>query len=227
MTLLIDTGSYAWRASYTTVFTWDRTDKLVNKGAIFCMDSPISIRQEKISWYKDQRPGKDIKYPEQGKHREMVRKFIAAFKRRYTIDTWAEVEGAEADDVIGLLVKPGDTVMSLDKDMLTIPIDFDLIDTSNKQWSIERYWNKVKVPIHRGRSFLAYQLMTGDTADNIPRLVHTKDRKTMPWVMEQENPLYWAIKLLPEDRVRESLNALMLPTPLLFDLDSISEAMKW
>lgn len=225
MTLLIDTGSYAWRASYSLNFSWAKTDHYVENGAIFCLDSNASVRHQKLPWYKQNRPKNEVQYPEQAKHKAMAARFVEFFKRRYTSSCYYELDGAEADDGIAILVKPGDKVMSLDKDMLTINVDFDLIDTNNKQWGMERFW-KLSIPISRGRSFLAYQLMVGDTADNIPRLLLSSDRKTLPFVMQQENPLYWAISILPEEKVRASLNALMLPTPLLWDNDPIEEAMK-
>lgn len=224
MTLLIDAGSYIWNQSYRPNFSWDTTDQLVEAGAIFCMDSGESIRKKKLPWYKAQRAGIEKNYPDISIHRARVDRFVEFFYRRYDKSCYLGYKGAEADDVIGMHVREGDIVMSLDKDLLTIPEQFQLIDTKMVPWGIERFEKKTKCKLSRGNSFLTYQLLNGDNADNIPRLLHTNDRLTGKWILSQENPLKWAIAMLPEQKVMESLAALLIPTPLLYNADPITYA---
>lgn len=222
--IIVDCGYWAWNKAYSRQPSpWETLDALVEGGAILALDSKKSIRKEYLPWYKANRKIELTKEAQELKERSI--ELTQRLKYRYPSSQIAEIEGMEADDVISFTVNPGDSVMGIDKDFLTIDCDFHLIDVRFKRWGVERI--KTDLPIKRGKSFLAYQLLYGDAIDNVPRLLGRGDTYIAKWCFEGENPLQRAIDVLPPDKVRESLFALMIPSPLIFgNVDPIEYALK-
>lgn len=227
--VLIDLGGYSWWAcggGFRRSIDYETLDKLVNAGAIFACDSrEYSLRKLHLPWYKAHRPVMEAKEPKQILMRECAEQIQEEILRVYP-EACLSRPGLEADDIVALFAEDGDTIMSQDKDMLTISKDVRLVDYKGVGWGVERLWKYTQLPLRRGNAFLAYQLMHGDAADDIPRLLMTKDRRTAPYVMRQPNPLLTACYLLRESAVRESLAALCLPTPLLIGADPIKFALE-
>lgn len=207
---LIDMGGYSWFIS-SPGWDWKYTDKLVEDGAVFCVDdNSRSLRKEAYSWYKAARSVQDDRT---ALMRSMAHDFQNKAYKRYGKHRCFMSSGLEADDIMALLLKEKYTLMTIDKDVLTLKCANKLVDFNGKEWDESRI--KTKLPIKRGRSFLAYQLMHGDSTDSIPRRLFRYDRETAKYVMSKEDPLYWAVEMLPVDFVRESLAVLTLPTPLM------------
>ena len=212
--IAVDMGIVSYFMAYPIqieVPEFQLTDQLYEEGAIFCFDSPTSIRKLHYSWYKANRSllhGED-----QSDRRRWAHAWQLKARKRYA---HKEIEGLEADDLVAMYYD--DRILTIDKDALQLPYA-KLVDQNLQPWGISRV--KSKLPLVQGASFRAYQLMTGDSTDEIPRLLHTKDRTTMKQVFKQENPLLTAIELLPAGLVRASLNCLLTPTPLFFDKDPI------
>ena len=221
MTLLVDVGYLSWNVCYGMQFgrdEWRDTDLLIDRGCKLCMDSRRSLRSEKYNWYKSNRnhlPAQTLIL------RKKAHKWVNQARERYPFDILEE-DGLEADDVIALHYKTGDWIMTMDKDLAQLP-DAVFIDRKLEHWTIERLQNKKKLKVNTPEHWLAYQLMFGDVADNIPRLLLSKDRETAKFIQAQEHPLDWLMGgILPEKRVWESLDCLIVPTPLYTGIDHYS-----
>lgn len=218
MKILLDTGYY----SYTKAFAYlrnprinifDMTDAIVRdnkpENIIFAIDSPYSLRKIVNPQYKAQRKGKQ---PELVKAAHDI-----AYKLQEKYEGFCVCEdGLEADDIIAKNATDDDWILCNDKDFLGMRSYATLCKLDWKPWGIERLADKhvMDYGLKRGEKALVYQLIYGDVADNIPRCVDTYDRETGPEILKHHSPLKRAVELLPELWVRQSLNALMLPTPL-------------
>lgn len=216
MQFIIDGGYWTWNKAYSRVAEpWHSLDTFIESGAVIALDSARSIRKQHIPWYKSKR-GKGADFDPALKERaiELCRKL----KLRYSKDSIAEIDGFEADDVVALLVGDCDIVIGNDKDYWSIHGKFDLRDAYMNPITMDTWQKKAPkgVTLSRGNSFLTYQLLYGDFADSVPRLLDSKDRWSGPVILASENPLQTAIDILPDtDKVRQHLLALMLPCPLL------------
>lgn len=213
MSLYVDAGGYSWtmcaKLKYISAKKiWEDVALLANQGAVFCIDSHLSIRKQHLKWYKAQRV--DLG-PATENLRACAFEFTKKLMKQYPTQC-ISFQGLEADDLIACAEEPGDIIMSADKDMLTLGKHTWLMDFSMSTWGADRI--KTKLPIAKGNRWVTYQLMYGDTADNIDRLLLSRDIYTAKVVMAQPNPLLTAIGMLPPDLVRDQLRAIMLPTPL-------------
>lgn len=194
-------------------------DEMAANGAQFYFDHPRNKRTEVFPWYKANRKELDFKTQVLKREAKDLQEWILT---RYETISHME-EGKEGDDLIGDVIRyrPYEIIVAEDKDFLQFP-SAKLVTYHGEEWGIER----MHKPLQRGSQFLAYQLMYGDRADNIPRLFYSKDIYTGPYVLASEHPLRTAIALLPYRRVVESLTCLLLPSPLFTGLDPIEQAFQ-
>lgn len=193
-----------------------------DKGARFYFDDPRNVRTEVHPWYKANRAVLDP--------RTAALKVEAKLLQRWMLDEFPDAcfqaDGHEGDDLIAMAVLAGedDVIIGEDKDFLQLPSAW-LWTLLGDPWGVDRLHKKTKLPLSQGRSFVAYQLLYGDHADNIPRRLLTKDIYTGPWVFQQDDPLAAAIAVLPENQARASLECLLMPSPLLTGRDAIEQAL--
>ncbi len=220
MRILLDVGVWSWKAvasEHLYENPWEATDKMCEAGALFCFDSRTSLRKDKYPFYKAGRSDKSNS-PMREKAHEWCRKALARY------DCRAIVEGLEADDLLLYNIRPDDLTMTTDKDILQ-STDAFLVGTDLVPWGIERMQRYTKLPLKRGRTFIAYQLIKGDATDNIPSLLPKFDRKLAREIMNSADPLMAAIMLFPEKDVRRNLELLLMPTPLYTSRDPIDQAL--
>lgn len=226
MTRYVDMGGYSWtacaRMKYQSAkIIWNEVVKHVEGGDMFCMDSQRSIRKASLPWYKAQRQEMT---PATQNLRDCAWEFQKKFTRLFPSSVLVE-DGLEADDLCALHASGRDHIMSTDKDMLTLK-DMFLVDLSGIPWGIERI--KTKLPVSQGNRWVTYQLLFGDPADNITRLLLSRDIYSAKKIFAQPNPLEAAIAFLPPGLVREHLQAICLPTPLFVapNMDPIDWALE-
>jgi 5'-3' exonuclease len=212
---IIDTDYWAWNTAFwihkseVPVEPFSMIHTLIGPGTVLAFDGVGSIRKDSLPWYKENRNNPDDLSM---KLRTIAEKLLRELKTLYPHQS-IELKGLEADDIIAMAAKSGSVVWSNDKDYLQLPQTVILTNFRNEFWGVERF-KEPTMKITRGNAALAYQLMKGDTADNIPGLVKY-DRPSMREVFESDNPLIAAIELINNlQKVRASLAALMLPTPL-------------
>jgi hypothetical protein len=220
MRVLVDAGyiSYLWARCETR---WELMDRMIERGAEIVFDSPRNVRAEKYPWYKSNR----------GDRLPIATKVLGAEARAFRKQMWRRysgylrVDGLEADDVIAIESAGCSDclVVTTDHDMLQLP-NVHLMDQHLTRWGIERI--RTKLPLEQGRSYLAYQLLMGCSTDTVPRRLLSRDIHTAKFVFAQMDPLAWAVDMLPEDLARESLECLMLPTPIHYGRDAIEMALE-
>lgn len=222
--IVVDMGTWSWHVIAGTLYgnsRWGSTDSLCEQGSVLCMDSEVSIRRDRLPWYKANR---DELSTATAHMRRLAHEWAHEATRRYSCIR-AE-RGLEADDLVAMYAGPDDIIISLDKDLLTLPEWTYLIGPDLQPWGIERQQRRTKLPLAKGERWLTYQLLHGDRADNIPRLMYTRDRTTARHVFAQDSPLRAALEMMPERRVKESLACLLLPTPFFTDVDPIEEGLR-
>lgn len=220
MKLVIDIGYWAWNKAYSRhPEPWELLDVMCEGGAVLCVDSCKSLRRNQFPYYKANRKPIDTDL------KDRAISLTERIRIRYPNNV-VEMEGLEADDVVSFNTDDEDIIICNDKDYLSLHSKATLKTLRFEEWGCERI--KTSLPIKRGNSFLAFQLMYGDVADNVSRLLHFKDRTTAKFVMEQENPLLAAIELLPNPNItRDHLRLLMIPTPLIWsNIDPIEVALE-
>lgn len=222
MKMLVDVGhiSYKW-AAYPR--RWELLDKLLAMDAVLCFDSLSSLRRDRYSWYKSNR-GELLPLATQ-KLQKLAKRFQVDIQRSFPANCVSE-HGLEADDILAIESETCDNcwMMTTDHDLLQLPNAF-LVDQHMTPWGVDRI-KQTRLPLKQGESYLVYQLLHGCRTDTVPRTIFSKDRYTAPWVFEQESPLQAALSVLPLDLVRDSLNCLMLPTPLRTREDPIEVALE-
>lgn len=216
MTNIVDVSYWAWNAAYGVYkakqegHIYDPFQSLGFIGfqnTILAIDSVSSLRKDHLPWYKANR----VNAPQISEDMRIIaERLILELTHHFPSSVRAEA-GLEADDVIALHVQPDDMIWANDKDYLQFDSRIHLTNFRGEFWGCERF--KTTFSIKRGESALAFQLMYGDVADNIPRRYYG-DKEVARWVFEQEHPLYEAIKLIHPQQVRTSLAALALPTTL-------------
>lgn len=216
MTNLIDTGYWSWHAAYG-VYKAKQEGRVSNpystlesidfSNTILAIDSVTSIRKDHLPWYKANR----VNAPQISEDMRIIaERLILELTHIYPSSVRAEA-GLEADDVIAIYAKPNDMIFSNDKDYLQLDPKIHITNFNGEFVTCSRF--KTPFQVKRGESALAFQLMYGDVADNIPRRYYG-DKSIAEWVFNQPHPLYEAIKLIPPYQVKTSLCALALPTPL-------------
>lgn len=196
-----------------------------DKGAMFFLDDPVNSRMVRYPWYKANRTTLDP--------RTAALKVLAKELQLWLTATYPnqcmQAYGHEGDDLIAYAAlngpDEGHVIIGEDKDFLQLCGAW-LWTVHGDPWGIERLHKKTKLPLKQGRRFLAWQLLYGDLADNIPRRLFSKDLYTGPYVFSTDDPLSTAIEMLPEQQVRESLDVLLLPSPLLTGRDPIDQALE-
>lgn len=217
MAMIIDVSYYSWDRAYAT---WKAAQEgrtidslatlhtYMQPNTVLAFDGKGSMRKDSLPWYKTNRSDPDQTSRELRVIAENLQDQIGVLYPHQSI----KVKGLEGDDVIAIAAEPGDIIIGNDKDYLQLHKDILVMNLRSEFWGCERFkapW----LPIERGNKSLAYQLLYGDVADNIPRRWYG-DKDTIAEVFEYHNPLYAAISLLPIQQVKTSLVALMLPCPL-------------
>lgn len=213
--VLVDIGYWSWYYAYGEYKTgepveaaWRFLEGSANHSTtIFACDSSWSQRKLSLPWYKRNR----LNPPEATKKmRPIAERLIRELKEIYP-QRCITIPGLEADDVIALNVEAGDFVYANDKDLLTIQKDFHLWSFDYEPFDCRRF-KAPKLPLRRGNSALAFQLLKGDFADNVPSLVYGTPPVT---IFESANPLLKAIEYVNDTtKVASNLLALSLPCPI-------------
>lgn len=217
MTTYCDLGGLSW----TALFTYNGrgyVDRLMfeHDDLVLCSDSRTSIRRKCYPGYKTTRLGVDPKQLERYKLAHELQLWACD---RYS-DRCIGRDGHEADDIMAIQFNPGDTLMTNDKDLLQVK-GAKLIDFAGKPWGFERQQKKVSVNISTPALFLLYQAMYGDVTDDVKRILASRDRNTGPWILSQPVPIDAACAILPLELLKDNLNLVMLPTPLITGQDPI------
>lgn len=212
---IIDTDYWAWNAAFwmykstVPVEPFSMIHTLIGEDTVLAFDGQGSIRKDVLPWYKENRSNPDDLSVQL---RKVASGLIRELKTMYPHQA-IELRGLEADDIIAMSAQPGSVVWSNDKDYLQLPKSVMLTNFRGEFWGVERF-KEPTMNITRGNAAIAYQLMVGDIADNIPRRCFYQ-KAEMHLVFESDNPLIAAIELINDlQKVRASLAALMLPTPL-------------
>lgn len=221
MKILLDCGYWSFNKAFgyirnSRINCFDIIDAIARdnkpENVIFAMDSHLSFRKIALPEYKANRKNKDKNQRELAK---VAHDLCLELQNRYPDFCFME-NGLEADDIIAKHSNDDDWIICNDKDFLVMQSKATLCKLDWQSWGIERLSSKhvTDFKLKRGERALVYQLIYGDVADNIPRCIDSYDRDTGPYILNHTNPLRCAIELLPSIWVRQSLNALMLPTPL-------------
>ena len=230
--LIIDSGTLSWKIVYGMQYgcdPWEFTDPMMERGALLCIDSRESVRKNTYPWYKANRKA----LPEATKTLLYASiEWLKQAQQRYPSNC-VKWSGWEADDLCAYHFQPGnfpeslgDIVMSTDKDLLQIP-DVTLVDKDKLPWSFERVNKKQKrIQIHTAEQWLVFQLLQGDVADNIPRLSPSSDRHTGRAILASPEPLRATIATYPIEEVRQRLDVLLCPSPLLTGEDALAVALR-
>lgn len=217
MAMLIDASFWAWDRAYATwkaaqenrlIEPFENLNTMMQPNTILAFDGKGSLRKDILPWYKANRHNPSQVSIEL---RIIAERLLLELKYHYPHQIF-EIDGLEGDDIIAMMAKPGDLLMVNDKDFLQLDDSIIVTNFRAEMWGCERF----KAPllhITRGEASLAYQLMMGDVADNIPRRWY-HGKESLAEVLKAKNPLYCAIAQLEPRLVRTSLAALMLPTPL-------------
>lgn len=85
------------------------------------------------------------------------------------------VEGLEADDLVACwnIFNPNDEIIGVDKDFFQLPNEPAIFYHNLKPFNIASFYDKLPdyvQPLAR-KNFALYQILLGDVADNIPRLL--------------------------------------------------------
>lgn len=224
MKYYLDLSYWAWKVHSGRQYgktEWFATDELMkNYDVTMCADSKYSIRKEAIANYKANRANPS---PDVMRMRKEINLWIDKAIQRY--ENVKQVRGLEADDLLVLYAGHTEGIISEDKDLLQTNY-IKLVDNGMNEWGIDRVQKKTKLSLARGERWLTYQLLMGDVADNIKRSIPTKDRAIAPWCFNQKSPLRAALSIITEDTARNSLNLLLLPTPLWSGKDAIETALE-
>ena len=222
MSIFVDVGYISFKRAMAT--TKDQLlERLINSGAVLCFDSNYNMRMAKYPWYKANR-GNNLP-PVTQALKKIAKAWQAKIKVRYA-DHCIERHGLEGDDIIAMAIKgcPTAYVMTEDHDMLQLDCAY-LVNQHMEPWSCGRLKQKTLFLL-QGERYLTYQLLHGCNTDTVPRTIFSRDRYTAPWVFAQPSPLRAALMLLPEELARQSLNVLLLPTPLYEGRDPIECALE-
>ncbi len=174
----------------------------------FVFDGEGSYRKDSLSWYKAQR--KELTVESQELRKRSI-EILNGTKKRFPKNC-IDLNKLEADDTIAIYLQDKDTVICNDKDYLTIKSTAKLLTLNLEELTCARFHSRLT--LDRGNRALAFQLLYGDVVDNIPRLYYGPNQTVNEIFEKADNPLLECIKLLPLDRVKSSLAALTLPTPL-------------
>lgn len=220
MKLIVDMGYFSFRLAQSTN-KWDTLEQLLNGDVYLCFDSQTSIRRQAHPWYKENR-GDSL--PTE----TLILQQLARNWQQEIIDRYPEYcykkEGLEADDIVASLVEPGCMVMSADHDFLQLEHAY-LVDYTFTNWDCSRIKQKT-IELEQGERYLTYQLLKGCSTDRVPRAIFTKDRYTIPFVMQQSSPIRAALGLLTEGLARAHLDCLLMPTPLYTNEDSLKVVLE-
>lgn len=219
MASLVDVGYWSWYGAYgchkareegRECDPFSTLENIIQDNTILAFDSVTSIRKDHLPWYKSRRS----ELPELAQKLAVIAYQLEnELRKRFPLQTHIEA-GLEADDVIAINAQPGDVIWSNDKDYLQLDERIMLTNFHGDMWGTERFKAPEGVTVKRGQSSLAWQLLYGDAADDIPRRYYGGDKELIRWIFQQDNPLYEAIKLVPPQQVKTSLVALAMPTPL-------------
>lgn len=220
MTTYCDLGGLSWTALFTNNPKGYIDRLMFDDNVVLCSDSRNSIRKQHYPQYKTARLGVDAKQLERARQAHKLQVWACD---RYAGRCTGR-DGQEADDIMASEFKPGDTLMTSDKDLLQVT-GAKLVDFNGNTWGFERLQKKIKVNISTPALFLLYQAMYGDVTDDVKRILASQDRKTGPWILSTPNPLVAACRILPVQLLRDNLNLVMLPTPLITGQDPL-EAYK-
>lgn len=223
MTLFLDAGTVLWKAAFAQQNgsdPWTRIDNLIEGGAVLCLDAKTNIRKAFQPTYKANRMHKKL----EPATKELLYAAIALSresKTRYKLGQQVLYEeGLEADDLIGLYYRPGDKCVSGDKDFLQLP-GIQMMDFRFEPWGFERLNKQVRTTIDTPERCLCWQMMKGDVADNIPRLIPSGERKLLSQLINGEDCLRAAVVRVGESSARDQLSLVVLPTPLYTGIDPI------
>lgn len=201
---------------------WSRIDNLMESGAVLCLDSKTSIRKLNYPKYKANR--KELP-PETKKLLYAAINLSRLAKARYVLGkNVLYEEGLEADDLVGLYYKPGDGCCSGDKDYLQLP-GLTMYNSNFDVWGFERLNKQVRTNIDTHERCLVWQMMKGDVADNIPRLIPSGERKLLADLINSQFPLRAAIERVGYLSARDQLSLVLLPTPLHTGVDPVEYAV--
>lgn len=225
MTLFLDAGTVLWKAAFAQQNgnePWSRIDSLIESGAKLCLDSRTSIRKLNYPNYKANRKTlapatRVLLYAAIELSRESKKRYKLGEQVLYE-------EGLEADDLVALYYKPGDRCVSGDKDYLQLP-GLTMYDSKFDVWGFERLNKQVRTNIDTHERCLVWQMMKGDVADNIPRLIPSGERRLLAELINGENPLKAALERVGYLAARDQLSLVLLPTPLHTGIDPVEYAI--
>lgn len=220
MTIYCDLGGLSWAALFTNNPKGYIDRLMFDDNVVLCSDSRTSIRKQHYPQYKTARLGVDAKQLERSRQAHELQVWAC---ERYA-DRCIGREGHEADDIMASEFMPGDTLMTSDKDLLQVT-GSKIVDFNGNPWGFERLQKKIKMNISTPALFLLYQAMYGDVTDDVKRILASQDRKTGPWILLQPIPIDTACNILPMELLKDNLNLVMLPTPLITGQDPL-EAYK-
>lgn len=216
-------GAYAQRQGMTAAI--QASDQFLQGKVRVCLDDRESLRKQQYPWYKSNRnslPQATIDL------QKLAREWLKRAWHRYPKDIFLYEAGLEADDVIAQHAIAGtDLILSNDKDLLQLIGPYGeeqiLVNAHMEPWGIARLQKYTKVPLQFGERSLAFQLCTGDIADNIPRGLLPRDRRSLAWIFANHSPLAAACSggPIPIPKLIELLNCLIIPTPLYEKLDPL------
>ena len=205
----VDGGYLTYKLSFGDYDAWQY--KYGKDVSIFAMDNK-SKRKEVYPEYKSQR-SLDTSKDEQFKIVSELRKRIMSEK----VMPICSIEGLEADDIVACwsLFNPNEKIIGVDKDFFQLPhvetvlyhnlSCYHLIDTIGK---LPQYVQKLAC-----HNFALYQILLGDVADNIPRLLAKgrEGKEQIEDVLKTNDLCSYLLKTFKEDNVLRNAKLVLFP----------------
>lgn len=205
----VDGGYLTYKMSFGDFDNWQY--KNGSKVNIFATDNKPK-RREVYSEYKSFRMQDETK-TEQNKIVSDLRKRVMSEQ----LMPICSIEGLEADDIVACwnIFHPEDCIVGVDKDFFQLPYvekvlyhtlkPYHLIDTIGK---LPQY-----VQILASRNFALYQILLGDAADNIPRLLAKgrEGKEQIEDVLKTNDLESYLLKTFKEEEVIRNAKLVLFP----------------
>lgn len=207
--MIIDGGYLTFKLAFGGYDLWEFENGEDIK--LLAWDSP-SKRKEEFPGYK-------------GHRREGNQEAIERVKefREYVYETTClplcEIKGLEADDIIAAwnIFHPNDRIVGIDKDFFQLPNVFNLYHHNHQPWNFDSCLDKIPLYLQElaDRNFALYQMLYGDIADDIPRLLskHKEGKEQVSLILRhlEGNLLGDLLVKMFDEQIVENAKLVLLP----------------
>ena len=195
-------------------------------GAVICLDPQVSWREQGFPSYKEARRIRTAEDPSRQKKKDQVVQFVHNHLKPDPSLQIIQEDPLEADDLVTMLIilqsERGvhQKVVGTDKDLLQIPVPFDLIKKDGTVVSVSSYANKVPKKLSSffssPKSVLLDLCLRGDSSDSIPPSLPPRSLDQAVSIFKNEEPFQFAYQVLGEQFLRNLILAV-LPGPVCYE----------